>query len=337
MVKAVNQQSVLDLTDGFGVFLSSDATIFKKNPAGTFLKDTDVTQVSVFKGTKQVAAKVITNNITKPTGVTVISDGQTTAPTLTIKVSNTSPTSGVISIPITIGTGDETIIINKTFTYSITQDGVGQSSVAVAYAKSSSGTEAPSGSSAWKGTIAEVDTLSPGEYLWTKTVTSYNDGTSQPSYTVSLQGNTGNGIKSSETTYQVGTSGTSAPTGTWNEEPQITTEGQYLWTKTVITYDNGVKNTQYSISAHGAKGSDGEAAWSLDIESDGSTVFRNNEGSVTLTARVYQGASEIKTTSVLNTIKWYKNNTLWTGKTGKTCVVTANDVDEAAVIKAELP
>lgn len=342
MVKALAQGSVIDLTDGFGVFLSNDSTIFKKNPAGTFLKATEDTTVSAFQGNKATPVTVNTANITKPTGVTVTSDSNPNTPKLTITVAAAAPVNGVVIIPVTLGSGEEAIIINKYFSFSIVQDGVGKSTTAIAYAKSTSGTTEPTGESDWKTTIALVGTLLPGEFLWTRTVTSFNNNTSTTAYTVSLQGQTGNGIKSSVTTYQVSTSGTTpppaSPPANWKDTPQATTvTNKYLWTRTIVTYDNDVTNTQYAVSVHGATGAPGEDAWTMDIESNGSTIFRNNTGTVTLTARIYQGAVEVTTPATLATIKWFKNGVEWTGKTGKTCVVTAADIDNAAVIKAELP
>lgn len=71
-------------------------------------------------------------------------------------------------------------------------------------------------------------------------------------------GAAGKGIKSTAITYQVGTSGTTPPTGTWNNSVvATTTAGQYLWTRTVITYTDNTTSTSYAIAAHGAKGATG--------------------------------------------------------------------------------
>lgn len=58
-------------------------------------------------------------------------------------------------------------------------------------------------------------------------------------------------------TYQLSTSGTVIPTGTWQTTPQAIPEGQYQWTKTSVTYSDGNKAESYSISYHGKNGSDG--------------------------------------------------------------------------------
>lgn len=71
-----------------------------------------------------------------------------------------------------------------------------------------------------------------------------------------VKGATGNGIKSTEVTYQVGSSGTTVPNGTWHKEVQnITDEKPYLWTCTVFVYTNGSKSDpSYSVATRGTKG-----------------------------------------------------------------------------------
>lgn len=60
-----------------------------------------------------------------------------------------------------------------------------------------------------------------------------------------------------KTDYQLGTSATTAPTGTWLANPPAVTVGKYLWTRTILTYTDGTKSTPaYSIS--GGPGADGE-------------------------------------------------------------------------------
>ena len=68
-------------------------------------------------------------------------------------------------------------------------------------------------------------------------------------------------LKSVDTTvvtYQVGTSGTTAPTGTWSLGIPTVSVGQYLWTRTVITYNDQTTTTLYSVSSMGEKGEKGD-------------------------------------------------------------------------------
>lgn len=71
-------------------------------------------------------------------------------------------------------------------------------------------------------------------------------------------GATGNGVKSSEVTYQASTSGTTIPTGTWSTSIPSVSAGSYLWTKTVITYTNGSTTTSYSVGKMGNTGAKGD-------------------------------------------------------------------------------
>ena len=82
---------------------------------------------------------------------------------------------------------------------------------------------------------------------WTKYDWSYIKGTT---------GATGNGIKSTEVTYQIGSSGTTAPTdGVWDTKiPNITDEKPYLWTRTIFKYTNGSSATSFSVATRGTKG-----------------------------------------------------------------------------------
>jgi hypothetical protein len=68
----------------------------------------------------------------------------------------------------------------------------------------------------------------------------------------------GRGIASTETTYQLHTNGTTAPTGTWLSDPlEETEEMPFLWTRIVHTYTSGSPTTAYSISKIGDKGNQG--------------------------------------------------------------------------------
>lgn len=66
-------------------------------------------------------------------------------------------------------------------------------------------------------------------------------------------------ISSTSVTYQVSSSGTTTPTGTWSTSVPSTSAGQYLWTKTVVTYSDGKSTTAYSVSRNGTNGSKGAA------------------------------------------------------------------------------
>lgn len=63
---------------------------------------------------------------------------------------------------------------------------------------------------------------------------------------------------SNSITYQVGTSPTTAPTGTWSSAVPTVPEGQYLWSKTVVVYTDGASTTTYSVARQGVTGPKGD-------------------------------------------------------------------------------
>lgn len=71
------------------------------------------------------------------------------------------------------------------------------------------------------------------------------------------KGDTGKGVKSTSVAYQVSTSGTTVPTGTWSGSVPSASAGQYLWTRTIITYTDNTTSTIYSVSRMGANGATG--------------------------------------------------------------------------------
>src|SRR5699024_2866422 len=143
------------------------------------------------------------------------------------------------------------------------KDGVGLKSTVVTYGLSTSETTKPI---TW---YAQVPTLTKGNYLWTKTVWTYTDNTSETGYQktyIARDGNDGNdgipgkdgvGIKSTTITYTGSTSGTTKPTSGWSSTIPSVPAGQYLWTKTVWTYTDGTSETGYSVAKMGAQGPQG--------------------------------------------------------------------------------
>lgn len=138
------------------------------------------------------------------------------------------------------------------------KDGVGVTNTVITYQAGTSGTTAPTGT--WSTT---VPTVPEGQFLWTRTVWAFSDGTSKTGYSISKKGETGatgatgatgNGIASSAITYAASTSGTTVPTSGWQATIPTVAEGSFLWTRTIFTYTNGNTNTSYAVAKQGEKG-----------------------------------------------------------------------------------
>ena len=337
-IKAVNQIDVIDLTDGYSVVLTSDSHTFLGTTTSVNGTQTTTTQAMALCGSEQVPCTVGT--ITCPTGISAVSDGKSPIPTITITATSALNKSGTITIPIVVN-GD--ITVNKTFSFSIAFKGqTGQSgtsvtvrSTSVTYQAGTSGVTKPTGE--WK---TEIPNVPDGQFLWTKTVVTYSDGKSTEAYSVSYKATNGtNGtsvsITSTSVTYQASTSGTDTPTGTWSPTVPNVQNGQYLWTKTVVTYSNGQHTESYSVSY---KGTNGKDAITMAITSSGGTIFKNTAIATTLTAHVYKGGIEVtgSALSSLGTIKWYKDGGTTSVATGSTYTISAGDVSNKATFSAQL-
>ncbi|MBA2796554.1 glucosaminidase domain-containing protein [Streptococcus porcinus] len=150
------------------------------------------------------------------------------------------------------------------------KDGVGVKSTVITYGLSANESTQPT---TW---TASVPMLVKGQYLWTKTVWTYSDATSETGYTktyIAKDGNNGSdgiagkdgvGIKTTTITYQASSSGTATPTGSWSTSIPSVPAGQFLWTKTVWGYTDNTSETGYSVAKMGetgAKGADGLSSY----------------------------------------------------------------------------
>ena len=82
-------------------------------------------------------------------------------------------------------------------------------------------------------------------------------------------GRDGKGVKSYAITYQAGTSGVSYPTGNWSSTIPTVPKGQYLWSKTTLTYTDNTTSDTYSVAyfpVNGATGATGNGISSYTAE-----------------------------------------------------------------------
>ncbi len=103
------------------------------------------------------------------------------------------------------------------------------------------------------------------------------------SYSIAFKGATGqNGtsvtVSSTSVTYQTGTSGTTKPTGTWSTTVPNVPNGQFLWTKTVVTYSDGKSTEAYSVSYKGTNGTNGSNGTSVTVSSTSVTYQTGTSG-----------------------------------------------------------
>lgn len=227
-----------------------------KTAAQVFYGQTNITNNCVFTTTKSASITGSWNNQTK-----------------TYTVTGLSADSGWVDITATYLT---TISVTKRFGIEKIKggvpgqdgtngtdgvNGVGVLSTEVTYQASYSGTTVPTGE--WLNSIPQV---SAGQYLWTRTEFNFSDDSTIYTYSVSRMGENGTngedgsdglGILSTEVRYQASSSGTTVPSGTWYTSVPSVPEGQYLWTRTVITYTDYTTSTSYSVGRMGKDGAQG--------------------------------------------------------------------------------
>lgn len=249
-----------NVTEPFTVMLTNEAQQFatdsnrKVTSAQSYYTD-----IIVIRGSQERTDYTI-GNITSGSGITVSKNSKRV--TFSVSAGATiGADTGVIEIPITL----DGQTVKKQFSWSCGKQGpqgvkgqdgtsVKITSKSVTYQTSTSGTTAPTGT--W---LTTVPTVNNGQYLWTKTTVQYSDGNKTEAYSVSYKGTNGtNGtsvtVSKTEVTYQVSTSGTTAPTGTWSTTMPTCDQGLYLWTKTYVKYSDGKDTTSYAVSYKGVDG-----------------------------------------------------------------------------------
>ncbi len=152
--------------------------------------------------------------------------------------------------------------------------GVGWQKDVTDYAKSTSGTTAPT--SGWQSAIPAVP---EGQYLWTRVTTHYTDGSHTTAYSVSRMGKNGESltISSAQTRYAKSTTATRpADTAfTASDVNNVTlSPGDYLWCRIVVTYSDGTQTKSYSVSRIGSDGDTGNSlhiAYAKEVTLDSTT------------------------------------------------------------------
>lgn len=197
------------------------------------------------------------------------------------------------------------------------------------YQSGTSPTTVPTGT--WSNTPVSV---AQGNYLWTKVT--YSDGNT--AYSVARQGSNGtNGtsvtVSSTAYAYQLSTSGTTVPTGTWQTTPQAPTPTQYAWTRTITTFSDGSKATTYTVGGktgeqgiQGIQGIQGEQGPQGDTGPEAvvtvyPTAINWSSGTATLAVTLRVNGT-IKTPS---SYKWTKGTA--TTSLGTSSTLSVSDLD----------
>ena len=356
-IKSVDQISIVDLTDGYSVILTSDGYTFP-GTINAAKAGSCTTQIIAMCGSEQVSAAVDLTQVTKPTGITVTKDSNATSPTLTITASTSFTAAGVVTIPVVV---DGDITITKNFAVSIAFTGAtgakgdtgstgatgnGVSSVDIDYQSSTGNTTPPTGT--WS---VNPPSVAEGSYLWTRMVFTYTNGaTSAPVYSVAKQGSTGaTGAAGGKWYSGTGVTGTSITATVFSGSgvSSAVVGDMYLNTSTYNTYRCTTAGTAsaakwvYVNNIKGAKGDTGSAgadAITIAITSSNGTIFKNSSIETTLTAHVYKAGVEVTGSALtaLGTIKWYKDGGTTAVATGATLNISAGDVSNKATYTAQL-
>lgn len=126
-IRSSDQISIVDLTDGYSVNLSTDAFTFAGDTTKVKSTQSFSTTIYGYCGSSAVTAVVDTSELSLPTGLTVASDGDTISPTLTF-TATTALTQAILTafgssvdIPIVLDGGD--ITLHKSVAISIALTG----------------------------------------------------------------------------------------------------------------------------------------------------------------------------------------------------------------------
>ena len=122
-VKAAAQQTLIDMTDAYSVFLTSEAYTFPGTTSGAVNGSSCTTSVLVYRGDTQMDCSVTAASIVKPTSITVSVDNTTNTkePKLTITTTSALTGSADIELPVVVtGAG---ITITKKFSVSVAKAG----------------------------------------------------------------------------------------------------------------------------------------------------------------------------------------------------------------------
>ena len=212
------------------------------------------------------------------------------------------------------------------------KDGTGIKNTTITYASHTNGTTPPT-----TGYTTTVPSVPAGQFLWTKTVWTYTDSSSETGYSVAMMGlkgdkgdpgnngangiagKDGKGIKATAITYQASTNGTTAPTGIWSTSVPTVPKGSFLWTRTIWTYTDNATETGYAVAYMGTNGNNGNDGIAGKDGTGIKTTTITYAGSISGTTAPTSGWTSTVPTVAAGSYLWtktvwaYTDNTIETG------------------------
>lgn len=370
-VKASNQVTLIDLTDGYSVNLSCDSYTFQGDTDSVSDTQSVTSVIQALCGDEIVTCSV--DSISAPNGLSIVSDGKTPSPTLTITATSALNRNGSVIIPIKIGE----VTISKVFSYSIAFKGNkgdtgAQGLQGIQGPRGEQGVPGPSGAAGSNGKTSyfhikysavpkpttesqmteipdtyigtyvdytEADSTDPSKYTWSRFV-----GAQGPQGAQGIQGING---QNGQTSYlhiayansADGSSGFSTTDsngklyiGQYTDFIQEDSTDYKKYSWTKIKGETGAQGPQ------GSQGNPGEDALSMVIISSNGNIFKNTHIATTLTAHIYKGGVEVVggALAALGTVKWYKDGAASVVATGSSLTINPGDVKNNANYTAQL-
>lgn len=178
--------------------------------------------------------------------------------------------------------------------------GKGVASVDVMYYKSSSAVSLADGE--WS---TENPGWENGKYIWSKTVVTYSDKTTEETTPVCITGSageTGKGIKFIIEEYYKSTSSVELKGGSWQSTYPGWESDKFIWTRSTIEYSDNTSKTTDPICVSGSKGVDGSPGYTVYLTNQYETFLCNSlneivkESAVSTKAMAYRGSEELTCT-----------------------------------------
>lgn len=332
-VVGTDQITIIDLTDGYSVFMSPESYAFPADTAHALRGDVTL-RMSALQGSDSIPVTI--GDITHSAGATelqkfgvLVTNNGTANPSIKISVlaEGTVADPGYIDVPCAVGDG---VTIVKRFVYSLAKAGESGSSGVSPFnvVVGMDGITIPSTSAGLTKSEATI-TIPWGAYQGDQRVAATVAVTGLPAG-MSVSTNTA-ASKTADGSLVIAVANGSALGGN--------SSGTFTMTFTVGT-NEFVRYFSWAKAIGGTDGSDGEDAVVLAVTSSAGTIFKSSVVTTTLTANVFKGGTQIKYADLAThfgtgaAIKWYKDGVY--DSTGESLAVNGTLVAHKAVFEARL-